>query len=116
MPVYRASQNATRSISAHNYAECGAKSHDPTIPPLDCKDWEAMKDPPAESRVTAFLKGALADAAVGVPKLEVMAREVGLLGERQHITNAKQFRQAKGALGIQSVRNGFGPGGGWLWK
>jgi hypothetical protein len=75
-----------------------------------------MNDPLAETRVTAFLKGALADAAVDVPKLEVMAREAGLLGERQRITNAKAFRRAKSALGIQSNRNGFGPGGGWLWK
>jgi hypothetical protein len=69
-----------------------------------------------ESPITSFLRNALAAAAVDVPKLEAMAREAGLLRECQHITNAKQFRQAKGALGIQSVRNGFGPGGGWLWR
>jgi hypothetical protein len=70
----------------------------------------------AETRVTTFLKGALGVAAVEVPKLEVMAREAGLLGERQRITSAKPFRKAKSALGIQSVRNGFGPGGAWLWE
>jgi hypothetical protein len=79
------------------------------------QDYKAMNDRPAETCVTTFLKGALADAAVGVPKLEAMARAAGLLGERQRITNAKQFRQAKSALGIRSVRNGFGPGGAWLW-
>jgi hypothetical protein len=75
-----------------------------------------MNDRPAETRVTTFLKATLKNTAVNVPNLEVMAREAGLLGEHQRITNAKPFRRAKSALGIQSVRNGFGPGGGWLWK
>jgi hypothetical protein len=68
------------------------------------QDYQAMNDRPAETPVTAFLKGALADAAVDVPKLQAMARAAGLLGERQRITNAKPFRRAKSALGIQSVR------------
>jgi hypothetical protein len=75
-----------------------------------------MNDRPAETRVTTFLKGTLKNAAVSVPKLEAMARAAGLLGERQRIANAKPFRRAKSALGIQSVRNGFGAGGGWLWE
>jgi hypothetical protein len=75
-----------------------------------------MKEPSAESRVTDFLKGALAGAPVDVPKLDVMAREAGLLSNRQHVTTAKPFRKAKSALGIQSVRNGFGPDGMWRWK
>jgi hypothetical protein len=67
-----------------------------------------MNNPPAESRVTTFLKGTLKNAAVSVPKLEVMARAAGLLGEHQRIANAKPFRRAKSALGIQSVRKGGG--------
>jgi hypothetical protein len=57
----------------------------------------------------------LADDSVDVPKLEVMARAAGLLGEQQRIANAKPFRKAKNALGIESVRDGFGAGG-WRWK
>jgi len=28
---------------------------------------------------------------------------------------AKQFKRAKITLGVQSVHQGFGPGGGWVW-
>src|SRR5262249_36838293 len=45
-----------------------------------------------------------------------MARAAGLLGERQRITHAKVFRRAKVLLGIRSIRDGFGPGGGWAWE
>jgi hypothetical protein len=50
-----------------------------------------------------------------VPKLDRMARAAGLLGERQRITHAKPFRRAKLLLGIRSIRDGFGAGGGWSW-
>jgi len=66
--------------------------------------------------VTEFLRNVLAADAVGVPKLDAMARTAGLLGERQRITQAKLFRRAKNALGVRSVRNGFGKGGGWSWE
>ena len=66
--------------------------------------------------VTEFLRNVLAADAVGVPKLDAMARTAGLLGERQRITQAKLFRRAKDALRIRSVRKGFGPGGRWAWK
>ena len=65
--------------------------------------------------VAEFLRGALASGAKGVPKLEVLARTAGLLGERQSITHAKAFKRAKKSLGIRSVRNGFGSRGEWLW-
>jgi hypothetical protein len=45
-----------------------------------------------------------------------MARAAGLLGQNQHITNAKLFRRAKSSLGIRSIREGFGAGGGWAWE
>jgi len=51
-----------------------------------------------------------------VTQLEVMARAVRLLGERQRIAHAKVFKRAKKFLGIKSVRNGFGDGGEWLWR
>jgi hypothetical protein len=74
--------------------------------------------PPRSSEVlvTNFLRDALAADAVGVPKLEAMARAAGLLGERQRITDAKPFRRAKRSLRIRSIRDGFGAGGGWLWE
>jgi hypothetical protein len=68
-----------------------------------------------EAVAAEFLRKALVDDALAVPKLELMARAAGLLGERQRITNAKLFRRAKNSLGIRSIRDGFGAGGGWLW-
>jgi hypothetical protein len=47
--------------------------------------------PRASGLVAEFLRDALAGGALGVPKLEVMARAAGLLGERQRITHAKLF-------------------------
>jgi hypothetical protein len=69
-----------------------------------------------EAVATEFLRKALAGEAVAVPKLDMMARAAGLLGECQRITQAKLFRRAKHALGIRSVREGFGKGGGWSWE
>ena len=69
-----------------------------------------------EAGVAAFLRKALAAKAVGVPQLDMMARDAGLLGEHQRITDAKVFRRAKSSLRIRSVRNGFGPSGGWAWE
>jgi len=69
-----------------------------------------------EAVVAEFLRKALAVEPLGVAKLDMMARAAGLLGEHQYITQAKLFRRAKDALGIRSVRNGFGKGGGWSWE
>jgi hypothetical protein len=69
-----------------------------------------------EAVAAQFLRKALADEVVGVPKLDAMARAVGLLGEGERITQAKLFRRAKDALGIRSVREGFGAGGRWFWE
>ena len=60
-----------------------------------------MNDRLSEAVVTAFLKTALADAALSVPKLEAKARAAGLLGERQRVTDAKLFKRAKKSLGIR---------------
>jgi hypothetical protein len=69
-----------------------------------------------EAVAAEFLQKALAAKAVGVAELDVMARAAGLLGERQRITDARVFRRAKSVLGIRSIRDGFGAGGGWLWE
>jgi hypothetical protein len=62
-----------------------------------------------------FLQTALTSGTPNVPELEILARAAGLLGEHQRISQSKQFKRAKITLGIQSVRQGFGPGGGWAW-
>jgi hypothetical protein len=69
-----------------------------------------------EGVAAEFLRDVLAGRALGVPKLEAMARTAGLLGEGQRITHAKVFKKAKKSLGIRSVRNGFGDAGEWLWR
>jgi hypothetical protein len=69
-----------------------------------------------EGVAAEFLRDVLAGRALGVPKLEAMARTAGLLGEGQRITHAKVFKKAKKSLGIRSVRNGFGDAGEWLWQ
>ena len=60
----------------------------------------------SEVLVTEFLRDALAGDDVGVPKLDMMARTAGLLGERQSITHIKAFKRAKKSLGIRSRRTG----------
>jgi hypothetical protein len=69
----------------------------------------------SSSPIMDFLQRALVGGAVGVPELEVKARTAGLLGERQQIQHAKAFTKAKKALGIRSIRDGFGRGGKWAW-
>jgi hypothetical protein len=62
-----------------------------------------------------FLRRSLADGALAVGVLETQARAAGLLGESQQIQHAKAFKKAKKALGIRSIRDGFGSGGKWAW-
>src|SRR6266566_10048101 len=71
--------------------------------------------PNKSQAVTEFLKGLLAQGAVGVPELEHMARAAGHLGKRQSITHSKRFQAAKKALGIRSSRAGFATAGRWCW-
>jgi hypothetical protein len=65
--------------------------------------------------ITDFLSGVLAGGALAVGDLEAKARAAGLLGEHQQIQHAKAFTKAKKALGIRSIRGGFGRGGKWAW-
>jgi hypothetical protein len=64
----------------------------------------------------AFLNVVLANGALPVDNVEARAREAGLLGPRQRITDAKTFRWAKHTLGISSRRDGIGRGGRWFWE
>jgi hypothetical protein len=63
-----------------------------------------------------FLKRALAGGDISVAELEESARSAGLLGEHNHIGDAKRFKSAKKRLGIVSRRDGFGRGGQWFWR
>jgi hypothetical protein len=65
--------------------------------------------------VADFLHHALAGGTLSVAELEAKARAAGLLGERQQIQHAKAFKKAKKALGIRSIRAGFGSSGKWDW-
>jgi hypothetical protein len=65
--------------------------------------------------VADFLHRALAGGTLSVAELEAKARTAGLLGERQSIQHAKAFKKAKKALGIRSIRAGFGSSGKWDW-
>ena len=66
--------------------------------------------------IATFLRHELAGGPVAVLELERRARQAGLLGEAQRIPQTKAFRTAKTALGIESIRTGFGRGGEWAWK
>jgi hypothetical protein len=66
--------------------------------------------------VTGFLQDALGGGAMSVGELEAKARAAGLLGDCQQIQHAKSFKKAKKALGIRSIRDGFGSGGKWAWS
>jgi len=70
----------------------------------------------SEALVTEFLGDALALGALGVPELEARARAAGLLGQGQSITHTKAFKGAKKALGIRSLRAGFGARSQWQWQ
>src|SRR5262249_53365542 len=127
-PMYQATPNAIRSISARNFAECGVDSCNPTpqaVKEMPVRAWtytarsqgqQIMKDLRGQARVSAFLRKSLAEGAQDVLKLEAMARGEALLGERQRITDAKAFKRAKYSLRIRSVRAGFGPNGSWRWE
>jgi hypothetical protein len=62
-----------------------------------------------------FLQGVLAAGPAAVTEIEARARAAGLLSDRQDISHAKRFKHAKAALGIASIRQGFGRDGEWAW-
>ena len=65
--------------------------------------------------ITEFLRTNLATYPVAVHELEEIARTAGHLGKRQSITRSKRFLAAKKALGIRSIRTGFGASA-WRWR
>jgi hypothetical protein len=69
----------------------------------------------SSAALSDFLNHALAAGALAVGELEAKARAAGFLSERQQIQHSKAFKKAKKALGIRSVRDGFGSDGRWAW-
>src|SRR5258708_6000241 len=65
--------------------------------------------------VLAFLQGAFVCGRITVSQLTIKARAAGLMGDGQSVTNSKLFKRAKRALGIRSIRDGFGGKGEWFW-
>src|SRR5262249_46226486 len=58
----------------------------------------------------------LADnTAMPVPEIEAEARAAGLLGARQPLSQCRPLRDARLALRLKVIREGFGEGGRWLW-
>jgi hypothetical protein len=64
--------------------------------------------------IKEFLQRTLTRGPIPVEHLEAEARDAGLIGPEQPITNAKLFRRAKKDLGIRSTRVG-GRNGDWYW-
>src|ERR1700730_4217303 len=62
----------------------------------------------------AFLQGVLATGPAAVTEIEVRARAAGLLSDRQDISHANRLKHARAALGIASIRKGFGRDGEWV--
>ena len=62
---------------------------------------------PERDAAEDFLEDLLSDGAVPVNEIKEAAKEQGIA--------ETTLQRAKDALGVNSVRSGFGKGGGWLW-
>ena len=60
--------------------------------------------------VSQFLKDILSAGPVDVLEVERQARSAALLEDNKRLSKSKAFRDARTALGIKSIRDGFGPG------
>ena len=76
----------------------------------------ALRSPDRAAVIAAFLESAIGAGPIPVGELDTKARTAGLLGEHQHVGDAKLFKAAKKRLGIVSRRDGFGREGAWLWE
>jgi hypothetical protein len=59
-----------------------------------------------------FLQGLLAEKSMPVTEIERSARDAGLLGRDQPISQCKPFRAARNRLGIKPSKCGVG----WFWS
>ncbi len=71
----------------------------------------AMAD--AEAFLSTLLKGS---GAMQVADIEREARLAGLLRANQPVSQCKPLRDARVALKVSVMREGFGPGARWLWQ
>jgi hypothetical protein len=71
----------------------------------------------AKAEAIEFLRDDLfADALqLKVREIEQAARARGLLGPNQPLSQCRALRDARLALGLTVIREGFGRGGGWAW-
>jgi hypothetical protein len=71
----------------------------------------------AKAEAIEFLRDDLfADALqLKVREIEQAARARGLLGPNQPLSQCRALRDARLALGLAVIREGFGRGGGWAW-
>jgi hypothetical protein len=75
----------------------------------------AQKDPTAKDDASDFLRTVLAGGPVKVLDLEQEARDAGLLGEDQRLSQSKPFRSAREVLGIKPYQPKGVKAGGWMW-
>jgi putative DNA primase/helicase len=57
-----------------------------------------------------FLKDILSDGPADVLEVERQARAAALLEDDKRLSKSKVFRDARDTLGVQTTREGFGPG------
>ena len=70
----------------------------------------------AKTDARAFLLQLMADKPVlPVPQIEAEARAAGLLPARQPISQCRPLRDARVALRLKVIREGFGQNGRWIW-
>jgi putative DNA primase/helicase len=60
--------------------------------------------------VMQFLRDILSGGPVDVLEVERQARAAALLEDNKRLSKSKTFRDARDALGVQTTREGFGPG------
>jgi putative DNA primase/helicase len=71
-------------------------------------------EPTATDDCVDFLKAVLVDGPANARNVEREARDAGLLGVEQEISQSKPFRKARKALGVVSEKLGMDKG--WVWR
>ena len=70
----------------------------------------------AKAEAIEFLRGLFAGTTHHkVRAIEQEARAIGLLGANQPLSQCRALRDARMALGVMAMREGFGKDGAWVW-
>jgi hypothetical protein len=70
----------------------------------------------AKAEAIEFLRGLFAGTTqYKVRVIEQEARAIGLLGANQPLSQCRALRDARMALGLMAMREGFGKDGAWVW-